>query len=429
MEKAKCAIERSEIAEGLREGETTRHKEPSCDIIGLKMKKAFTLVELLVVVVVLVILMTMVFKLSSVGGDSAAVSTTVDRMHRLENALSGYYAAFGTYPPVKLHSSRNPYLAVNDHGDQSQKGDENSSIWDWIDSDGVKVTNSEKERDAWTQVQAACVAQPVACMFPFPKDVMKEAVDTMNKKMKLAAEKMEDGQEKRIFERGFDDGVSENIARFNPYEDVSDWSVVKLFRFGLMSFLLPRYLVMMTSESDFFDYAQWTGNNTLPRDPLTGSQISSWSYMQKNYIQGTASSDLAHVANVPSQAVCARWMANFDRSLACNYDLVLFGVNLRGGTGDEGFLSNLKSSDIFIPGGYEHGDTSAQYVLDKISICDGWGNDFYYYSPAPYQSYILWSAGPNGRTFPPWIARENLDGNANRCIGYWVRDDIVNLSH
>ena len=54
---------------------------------------------------------------------------------------------------------------------------------------------------------------------------------------------------------------------------------------------------------------------------------------------------------------------------------------------------------------------------------------FYYYSPAPYQTYILWSAGPDGRTFPPWISRDGLDNNANRCVSAWIEDDIVNMSH
>jgi hypothetical protein len=67
-------------------------------------------------------------------------------------------------------------------------------------------------------------------------------------------------------------------------------------------------------------------------------------------------------------------------------------------------------------------------TLDQVTIRDGWGHDIYYYSPAPHQNYVLWSPGPNGRTFPPWIARETLSGEANRCIAYWVRDDITSLS-
>ena len=58
-----------------------------------RMKKGFTLIEMLVVVVVLVTLMTMTFRLSSIGSGSSARNATINRMQRLENCLSGYYAA------------------------------------------------------------------------------------------------------------------------------------------------------------------------------------------------------------------------------------------------------------------------------------------------------------------------------------------------
>ncbi len=70
------------------------------------MKKGFTLVELLIVVVVLVTLMTITFRITSVGDESTKRNRTINRMQRLENCLSGYYAAYGSYPPVKLHGSR-----------------------------------------------------------------------------------------------------------------------------------------------------------------------------------------------------------------------------------------------------------------------------------------------------------------------------------
>lgn len=402
------------------------------------MKKAFTLVELMVVTVVLVTLMTIMFRLAGIGGDSAAANTTADRMHRLENALSGYYAAFGTYPPVKLHASRNPFIQTDDYGNQDQDGGEKTSIWGWLDGDG-KVTNAKAEQEAWVQVAAACRAQPVASEFPFPKDKLKDYVDKLSAKMTLDAPKMSDERARRIFERKFDDGVSTRITRFAQYSEDSDWQILQLFRFGLMSFLLPRYLVMMNSTKDLFEsYAQWTGNNTLPRDPLTGQPMPGWAYMQQNYItkSNRTNSDTAHVLNIPSQAACARWMASFDRSLYCNYPIVLFGVHVwESDNSDDEAAAEMKISfgvsadDVHVPGGFEKGDTSAQYILDKVTMRDGWGNDFFYYSPAPYQSYVLWSAGPNGRTFPPWISRESLDADAKRCTGHWIKDDIVNLSN
>ena len=60
------------------------------------MKKGFTLVEMLIVVVVLVTLMTITFRLTSLGRDQTDRNKTIARLQRLENALSGYYAAFGS---------------------------------------------------------------------------------------------------------------------------------------------------------------------------------------------------------------------------------------------------------------------------------------------------------------------------------------------
>jgi prepilin-type N-terminal cleavage/methylation domain-containing protein len=82
------------------------------------MKKAFTLVELLIVVLVLVILMSVAFRLSSIGDSSESRQRTIVIMQKIENCLSGYYAAFGSYPPVKLHGSRNYRLRVNKYGIQ-----------------------------------------------------------------------------------------------------------------------------------------------------------------------------------------------------------------------------------------------------------------------------------------------------------------------
>ena len=63
------------------------------------MKKAFTIIEMLVVVVVIATLMTIVFRLSSIGEDSEYHNRTIVRMQKLENCLSGYYA-FGILEPA-----------------------------------------------------------------------------------------------------------------------------------------------------------------------------------------------------------------------------------------------------------------------------------------------------------------------------------------
>ena len=62
----------------------------------------FTLVELLIVVVVIAILASIAFKIGGVGEDSSRRNITVERLQMLENALSGYYAAFGSYPALAM---------------------------------------------------------------------------------------------------------------------------------------------------------------------------------------------------------------------------------------------------------------------------------------------------------------------------------------
>ena len=392
------------------------------------MKRAFTLIEMLVVVVVLVTLMTMVFRLGSVGNDSWRRSETIARLQKVENCLSGYYAAFGSYPPVKLHGTRDINQQVTSNGIQ----------------DGSQSVDWGNEANAWRQVDAACRAQPVACNFPFPSgysDVIRSLSDEIATIVNDQTEGYEDlwssdggktvDEKKRAkFSAGFDDGgVSGGTGIFSGYEQYADWRNLQLFRFGLMSYLLPRYLVMMNGAAQFFDgdFVQWSDNNVKPSNPYTGRPYASWDEM-KQLNESGAKSDIAQLANIPSQAVCARWMPNLAGICAVTHDFTLFGVDIR----DRSFPSPLSVAaandlPIYTPGGKE--GNSDQYVLDFITLKDGWYRDFYYYSPAPYQRYTLWSAGANGKTFPPWMSRKDLSSQANQVVSKWIKDDIIGMSN
>lgn len=394
------------------------------------MKKAFTLVEMLIVVVVLVTLMTMTFRLSSIGNDQSKRSTTISRMQRIENCLSGYYAAFGSYPPVKLHGSRNIYAAVSSHGIQSDNN-ENKNIWGWTS------IGSKQEQEAWEQVKAACKSQPVDCRFPFPADsaynaLIKATSDAISKRAQQSKNLSE--SQKKTLTAGFDNGVTDNVGRHNKNRDSSDWRDVQLFKFGLMSFLLPRYLVMMNSKEELYDsgnYAQWDSNNQIPINPLKGqSQKWNWSTIRDySRRQSENPQQFAEVANIPSQAVTARWLPNLAGMVCCNHAYKLYGIDIRGDTGASELSANSFDIEVFSPGGYDDDSTSQQYVLDSVTVLDGWWHEFYYYSPAPYQTYTLWSGGQNNRTFPPWISRKALDSKANKCISLWIEDDIVRMSN
>ena len=396
------------------------------------MKKGFTLVEMLIVVVVLVTLMTMTFRLSSVGSSSKARNRTINRMQRLENCLSGYYAAYGSYPAVKLHGSRNIYLSVNDAGIQDEDGQENRDIWGWYTDKSSHGIGTSEEAKAWDQVKAACKSQPLAFRFPFPsQSSWDQMIEAVSDALKENAEEQSGISESRrhVLKMGFS-----NMKNFGALDkSATDWREVQIFQFGLMSYLLPRYMVCMNGEETLFTdgYAQWTSNNGQAYDPFTDEAVS-WSkvyeWAQEVTKENPDRDKLCHIENMPSQAVTARWLPNLEEALSCNYGFRLFGIDVKD---PESSTSELRADnyeiEVFSTSGSGSGGT--YYVLDSVTVMDGWGNEFYYYSPPPHQSYTLWSAGPNGRTFPPWISRKTLDGTANRCVAAWTEDDIVKMSN
>ena len=389
------------------------------------MKKGFTLIEMLIVVVVISVLMTMTFRLSSIGDDSNRRNTTVARMNRIENCLSGYNAAFGSYPPVALHGTRNIYAKVNDHGIQSDD-QEDKNIWGW-----TKIGQEEEQR-AWAQVRAACKSQPVDCRFPFPAEtewnmMVKTISDALQKKANSSGSNLSQAK-KTVLGAPFDNGVTDNMGRHDSSE--TDWRKTQLFKFGLMSYLLPRYLVMMQTDENFFrgGFKQWESNNAMPCNPLTGQKFNGWQAVRDKSLSAQGS-DIAAVANIPSQAVTARWMPNLEGIVCCNHNYKLFGISIRGDEGASELRADNTNIEVFSPGGYDGGGTANQYVLDSVTVKDGWWNEFYYYSPPPHQTYTLWSGGPNDRTFPPWISRKALNSEQNKKVGMWTEDDIVRMSN
>lgn len=364
------------------------------------MKKGFTVIELLVVIGAIITLMAITFRLAGTAGEQSKRNTTISRMQRLENCLSGYFAAFGSYPPVPLHAQRNPYMGLDNYGNQ----------------DGTETGSLE-----WSSVNVACRAQPVAARFPFSSN-LKEYVALVSRTLAERASSSDSRFEafrKRanVLTQGF-------TALDNPnqlgsdWSDKSSWQEVKIFQFGLMSFLLPRYLFMTSGiGSEFLDNcAQWTDNNSISANPNNGTYFGSWDEQFRD-------SQTSLLMRVPSQAVCARWMANLEGCVSCFGSPSFYGVKISDGSGsvvnaDNPYVEVFKDS-----GG-------GQYVLDAMTITDGWGNEFYYYSAPPYQSYRLWSAGPNGKTFPPWIPLDSIQNATDRkTAANWSSDDVMYLSN
>jgi len=407
------------------------------------MKKGFTLVELLIVVVVIVTLMAVSFRVVTKGLGSEQRAITVSRLHRLENCLSGYYAAFGSYPPVPLHGSRDYTYMVNDSGIQMIYEDRHWSA-------------GEMSRN-WESVRAACRSQPFAFECPFPSSA---ANDIQQHYPYYSA---------NYVSLGFTD------PRWRTAD--SNWSDVQLFKFGVMSFLLPRLVIMCNgcknSSDSLFELLdnqkQWLENTDMPINFDTGQPYSSWR---------DAASDLVGANNrwklwlQPSQAVCARWMENLKGLVSAtpireNGDLSdarggsddwmkFYGVSIYNGASDEpagGSCDTLRPWDgegsghydnkvhYILSSGNPQSNAGTKYCLRWATVTDlfgpsgSWptaGTDFYYYSPAPYQTYILWSAGKNTKTFPPWVTEEELatmDAADRKTAQEWIMDDIVHMKN
>jgi prepilin-type N-terminal cleavage/methylation domain-containing protein len=378
------------------------------------MKKAFTLVELMVVIVVIAILIGISFKVAGLGEDASKRNMTVARLQRLENALSGYYAAFGSYPPVPLNGrSRNIYYETNGNGIQQTSSNPGTSLPGGSDSQ-------------WSQIRSACRAQPIAMLFPFRASEYDYVVAVS----KMLQELYPDNREYWMFDSLLTPGrLSEGATRH-------EWTRVQAFQFGLLSFLLPRYLLMtgrgqMGSDlnDSFFDgLPQWEKNNTLPCRFENGIPYATWRELN--------SEPRWKIELLPSQIVTTRWLSNLQGILSCDRGESVYGVSLRGGAEfDQGLVGHNGGTMVIFSAGKSQngGGTSAgtqQYALSCITCKDGWGNEFYYYSPPPYQGYRLWSSGPNGMTFPPWISPEELERmpNKNRFRS-WMADDIVHMSN
>ena len=338
-----------------RDGSPDRPRTPrggvSLSRHGSGRRQAFTLIEMMVVVALSGLLIGGVFRLIGAAGENAKRAETIDRMQRVENALSGFYSEYGTYPPVARHGSPDPFVTQADDGTTSAAG-------------GLTAANALR----------AARCQPVAFEFPTIKGMDEFIAQYFGGKVFSA---------------------NQNPAAFDTVE--TKWEKVKLFRFGVLSFLLPRLEVIgnfrtggkaeARPDEAFFDYQQWKQYNDS-RKGIYDDQLSR---------ESTA---------------CARWMPNLE-GLVCG-GKVLFGVN-------------TAEKDAGYPRfsiGYSQG-TGNQHILGQMTVRDGWGGELFYYSAPPYQSYRIWSAGKNGNTFPPWVPLESLSVAERKQVNEWIKDDVA----
>ena len=411
------------------------------------MKKGFTLIELLIVTVVIVALMGIMFRLTGIAGSASATETTVYRMQRLENCLSGYYAAFGAYPQVPLQGKTRNIFRKTHEDYMSVQSDDPKDVWpSGIVFDPGKSSKSDEYR-AYQSVEAACRAQPVAASYPPPSHFAGDTEDSIKRyeafqaavNSALSDGVYSDSDEKKIrkWARATLEDISSRPGFLNPFTETKSINKLQLFRFGVMSFLLPRFRFMLgcaygsrSGTAEAFNnsidaFVQWTDNNTLPPRLDSGVSYASW----KEFCDVFGSDDDWQIDLIPSQAACARWMPNLSDDVVSGPRAEFFGivVSPNGGNG----IPRIKDAggfSLYFPGGFDSGSDSRGYPLLTYTVRDGWGNDFYYYSPAPYQSYTLWSAGANGYTFPPWVDLEQLNVEQRKNAVMFMSDDIKYMS-
>jgi len=324
----------------------------------MKNTSGFTLVELMIVIAIVGILLGATFKLMGPASDAKARAITTARLERLQNAMSGYFSAYGMYPAVSLYG--NPSVTAGSSVDEET---------------GQPINGIEG------RAQAAARAQPIAFEYPTPV-------------------KLDEWIPIHYLPRNV---ISLNTAinSLSPTDD--DWDRYKGFKFGLMSFLLPRVELVGHPDNganapllDVYRKAQWMKNNPSSRVP--GSSNEDIKELRELL---TTQRELENESAI-------RWLPCLEK-IVSSFAGKALGVDIKGGGGEGLVVRNMMGQDI---------------ALATATITDGWGREFFYHSAPPYQSFRIWSAGPDGKTFPPWIPSTDPAYKGSQAKE-WIKDDIV----
>ena len=330
-------------------------------------RQAFTLVEMMIVVAIIAVLIGGVFRMMSAAGEKNKESTTVTRIERLQNALSGYYAEYGSYPPVKQYESPDPEY---EYGPSTLVN-------------GCITKTPEPVVFSSDSAEKSARRQSIAYEYPSLQSI--DDYIMIKYKNSRSAGQVFGGQ---------------NLWAADLLW--SDWNTLPLFKLGLLSYLLPKAHIawgpITETKSDFryanvFKSRQWTTKD--PDQYKIADQIAAQMEIEKRTV--------------------ARWLPNFEK-IIYGGDRQM-GIDLRAASTED----NIQLMGHTAPGGNQ------EFYVQIMTIHDGWGKELYYYSPAPYQSYRVWSSGRDGKTFPPWIPLK--DYKYKTQAAQWIEDDIVRFDH
>ncbi len=342
-------------------------------------RQAFTMIELMVVVTIIAILMGGVFQLMSTVGQMNQRAETVARLERVQNAISGFYAEYGYYPPVPSYGNPDPW-ASNFRNDFDQ------------------AVGSGSGKEAFTsRCTESARNQPVEFEFP-PVQALDKFINITYAKWSVYSPNTLLGP----------------TAATIPKEE---WQDVKLFKFGLLSYLLPRLEVI--------GFTGTTGINTDLEPILQFYESRQWKRHNPVSDVGSTRKSLAAQQVIENRAV-ARWLPNFEGIVAAGKTILGVNTHESETADDEGayktrnVYQGTKLVDVLA---YDY--NGQRYVLQYMSLRDGWDRDLFYYSPPPYQSYRLWSAGKDGKTIPPWIKMENLSAEERKWATEITLDDVA----
>lgn len=339
-------------------------------------RAGFTMIELMVVLAVIGILVMGMFRLMGVTSGKAKYSETVATLERVKNALSGYYAIYGSYPPVKtIYAPLDP------------EATDFAEYWDYKASEEVKDQDNKEIPNA-KFANFAARAQPVSFEYPNLKE--EESYINLSQSPSVA------------------------MTTRSPNKTETDWQKNKLFKFGLMSYLLPR-VELMVSRNESTGQVEWN-NQDSKAVPFGFFETQQWA-SENNPAPKQGSSNQDKIGILEKQLIAendaaAKWLPNFEKRLLVAVNHLVMGVELKRSDSDGSSYASYTS----VGGGA---------VLMRATIRDGWGRELYYYSEPPYQSYRLWSSGPDGATFPPWLdTNQYRNGKFSKCRE-WMADDVV----